>query len=127
VEEARAAFDKELQAQREDHSRKSSLARQLVKEKDTALQRVTAEVDELRSEVESGGHSERKIIQLAQAQATRDSEVKITVEAKDERLAVLEETVRQREAFIASRNEEFTKLAAEVVQLRRMAVSQLIE
>ena len=66
LEEVRATFDREMQAQREEYSRRAALARELVKEKDGALQKVTAEADELRSEVESGGHSERKIFQLAQ-------------------------------------------------------------
>lgn len=58
--------EEELSKLREDHRKKSALARQLVAEKDEALTLVTAEADELRQEVESGGHNEKKIFALAQ-------------------------------------------------------------
>ena len=62
--------DEEMQRVREEHHQKSTLARSLVAEKDAILKRITKEVEELRDEVESGGHSERKIIELAQQQAS---------------------------------------------------------
>lgn len=58
--------EEELAKLREDHRKKSALARQLVAEKEEALTLVTAEADELRQEVESGGHNEKKIFALAQ-------------------------------------------------------------
>jgi hypothetical protein len=61
------------------YSKKSTLARQLVAEKDQTLTRVTQEVEELRSEVESGGHSERKIMALAMSQAQREVDFRIIV------------------------------------------------
>lgn len=65
VSERRRGED-ELAKLREDHRKKSALARQLVAEKEEALTLVTAEADELRKEVESRGHSEKKIFAIAQ-------------------------------------------------------------
>jgi hypothetical protein len=62
----RRGCERELQQLRNDHRAKSSLATQLVLEKDAALTLAAAEVDELRAEVESGGHSDKKIFALAQ-------------------------------------------------------------
>lgn len=47
-------FEQEKHKLREDYSRKSALARQLVAEKDSTLKRITKEVDELREEVSAG-------------------------------------------------------------------------
>ena len=47
--------------------------------------------------------------------------MKINVGTRDEQLASLRAMVKDREAFIAQRAEQFSKLSAEVSQLRRMS------
>uniref|UniRef100_A0A7S2WUX2 GRIP domain-containing protein n=1 Tax=Rhizochromulina marina TaxID=1034831 RepID=A0A7S2WUX2_9STRA len=106
---------------REDFSKKSTLARQLIAEKDDALQRLTQEAEELRSEVESGGHSERKIMELAQAQASREAEVKASVTVREQELLKLHEVLRVKEGQIQATTSELASLRNEVQQLRRMS------
>jgi len=54
-------------------------------------------VEELRSEVESGGHSERKIMAIAASQATREAEVKASVGAREAQLLELQEVTKGNE------------------------------
>ena len=117
VEAASLRFEAEAARQREEHGRRSALARALVAEKERALAATTAEVEDLRAEVTStkprrrhesphrahlrrpppspsrvrllgcqvasGGHSERKIMEAASAQARREAEVKAAVAERE--------------------------------------------
>jgi hypothetical protein len=79
MEEERELIQKEVAAREKrradelellvaESNKKSRLARQVVQEKDKELTEKTARLEELESEVSSGGHADRKIFELARAQ-----------------------------------------------------------
>lgn len=121
VESLKQKQEEELQRIRDDNSKKSSLARQLVAEKDATLKRVTTEVEELRSEVESGGHSEKKIMALAKSQAQREAEVKASVTQRESELLRIHQSLKLKEEEAAESASELSALRNEVSQLRRMS------
>eukprot|EP00638_Chattonella_subsalsa_P009496 CAMPEP_0117741610 /NCGR_PEP_ID=MMETSP0947-20121206/5030_1 /TAXON_ID=44440 /ORGANISM="Chattonella subsalsa, Strain CCMP2191" /LENGTH=595 /DNA_ID=CAMNT_0005557929 /DNA_START=40 /DNA_END=1824 /DNA_ORIENTATION=- len=105
-------FKAEISTVLTDHKKKSALARQLLAEKDTQAKELEKQVAELQAEIDSGGHSERKIMQLAQAQASRDTKIK---EGENKLKENLNLKIQELDEFKV----KYHKLSLQVKELRR--------
>lgn len=56
----------------QDLARKSSLARQIVVEKDAEISRLSQSLAEMEKDAAAGGHAHRRILEIAEAQSQRD-------------------------------------------------------
>ena len=61
----REAHEEEVANLKREFHKKSALAREMISDKETMVNTLTARVEELESEIATGGHSERKIMELA--------------------------------------------------------------
>jgi len=116
-----AKQDAEVLKLREDHKGKSSLARQLVTEKEATIEILTKEVEELRSEVETGGHSERKIMELAKAQAVRETDRDIQANEDRRELERVTRELKEKESSLLSANRAVSDIRSEASDLRRVS------
>ena len=61
----REGHEEEVNQLKKEFHKKSALAREMMTEKENQVQHLTTRVEELESEISTGGHSERKIMELA--------------------------------------------------------------
>jgi hypothetical protein len=69
----RGELEQSLEAARRDFGKKSALARTLMQEKEEEVRVLSAKAQELQEEIKSGAPNERRIFQLAQEQAKRET------------------------------------------------------
>jgi len=84
-----------------DHTKRSSLARTILAEKDSKVEILRRRVAELESELASGGHEHRKFVEIAERQARREGA--LASEAAQSKLATsrLKRAIRDRDSEVA--------------------------
>ena len=90
--EAEVALRRELEAAKADAVEKRRRYQQFVADKERSIAELSARNAALEADIESGGHTDRKIMQLAQAQAKRDA----LQAGAEKRVAELEALVAKR-------------------------------
>lgn len=65
-------------------------------------------------QVESGSHTDRKIFELAQAQASREAEVKASVTTREKEMLKLHELIRSKDQLLEKTSRDLASLQMEV-------------
>ena len=73
IEQLREEHEAVLANVRKDYSKKSSLARQLLSDREEEVNALTLKLGELQAEIKSGAPTERRIFELAELQAKREA------------------------------------------------------
>ena len=130
IEAQTCAHEASLAALREEHAtqaeaaakelgKRSSLARTVIQEKEEELRLAQSRVRELTSEIQSGAPGERKIMALAESQAKRDLSLGLKRETSELSLHQLQLVLSTKDFELASLQQKFSGLQAEVLELRR--------
>lgn len=118
-----AAQNHELELARatEDYTKKSNRARQLVADKDESVRMLTARVAALQEEISSGGHTHRRILEIAESQAHRDAAIAKEIDMRDGTNAKLQHELMLRDGELATTAQQASELRAEINDLRSVA------
>ena len=109
----------EIDALKKDFSKKSTTARVILNEKEEAVRTLTQRVKELEEEIISGAPSERKIFELAQAQAKREATHGLHKDNRELVLQQLQEVLAAKDHELARLQQSHQILSEEVADLRR--------
>ena len=104
---------------KKDFAKKSSLARQLLSEKEEECRVLQQKVSELQDEINSGAPSERKIFEYAQKQAQREVTHNIHTDTREVAFRQMQHTLASRDLDLARVQQLYSELSHEVIELRR--------
>lgn len=84
-----------------DHAKRSSLARTILAEKDSKVALLRKRVGELKTELASGGHAHKKIVEIAERQARREGALSSEAEQASLATSRLKRAIRDRDGEVA--------------------------
>lgn len=73
LDQLKRQYEENIENMKKDFNKKSSMARQLLSEREEEVRILTSKVNELQEEISSGAPTERKIFEIAKHQSQRDA------------------------------------------------------
>lgn len=119
IEGLRQEHAAEMEAVKKDFSKKSTTARVILGEREDTIRSLSQRVKELEEEIISGAPSERKIFELAQAQAKREATHGLHKDNRELVLQQLQEVLAAKDHELARLQQSHQILSEEVADLRR--------
>jgi len=119
LEALKGQHERELEAVKREHFKKSSMARSLLTEREEEVRHLSARVALLSDEISSGAPSERRILELAQSQARREATLGQQSESREVAFRQLQQSLASRDMDLARSQQTLAELTAEAAELRR--------
>jgi len=104
---------------KKDYAKKSALARTLMSEKEEEARVLSAKVNELQTEINSGAPNERRIFELASMQAKREATHSRYSDTREVAFQQLQNTLATKDLDLACAQQSYSDLVNEVIELRR--------
>jgi len=108
-----------LETLKRDYSKKSSLARTLLSEKEEEVRVLGSKTQELLTEIKSGAPNEKRIFELAEVQAKREAVHGVHGNTREMAFQQLQTALAARDLDLACVQQSQSALATEVSELRR--------
>lgn len=112
------AFDTAICDVKKDAFNKNQIARLLLDEKESAIQKLTEQNIALKEEVDSGQPADRKIFEMASRQATREGNLHLSRDARELAFQQLQSSLAVKDLDLARLQDRYNKLLSEVEELR---------
>jgi hypothetical protein len=109
-----------METLRKEFSKRSTTARVILNEREETIRQLTLKINQLEEEIFSGAPSERKIFELAQAQAKRESIRSFHKDNRELVMIQLQDVLAAKDHELARLQQSHQILTEEVADLRRI-------
>lgn len=118
---AESKHNEEVDQIKKDFTKKSNAARAMMSEKDAEIVKLTTLVAELKDEIASGAHNERRIFELAKSQSQREATHNLHSDTRELAFQQLQHTLATRDLELAKLQSSHAQLLEENADLRRVS------